>query len=498
MYAKITICLIFLVAIIMAQENNYVPGEVLVFFKSGIVTLAPGEQKGGIETIQGSEALKNYLNSLGFQGLERVVPDFSPADTIAVLEDGIRVKIPDYSRLFKVIVSESIDIQVVCDSLNSLPEIINAEPNWFLHIHTQPNDPKFSQQWNLEQTNDCDIDMLQAWDIEKGNYNIKIGILDLGVQYQHEDFGNGFGPGYKVKGGWDYVHNDPYPEGNYGSSWFPHGNHVAGIAGALTNNNKGVSGISGGWGGLDIGCALYAYEIGYPNTGEIKLSYAIQAILRAAKPTYQGGDGVHILNNSWGSAGWTHTLRMAVITAYKYGRTFVASKGNENTSEPNYPADFDQHCVLSVGATDRYDHRWVSHPDTGSNYGNGIDVVAPGVDIWSTKWFERELYCEATGTSMAAPHVTGLASLIYSRAYEKGISLQPEDVEGIIRATAKDLDPPGYDDEYGAGRINAYDALRYFEYPNSIRRYTVTSADWHYCGTYPLWLIGLPNLPDDQ
>jgi len=235
MCAKITICLIFLVATIMAKENNYTPGEMLVFFKSGVVALAPGEQKGGIETIQGSEALKNYLNSLGFQELKRVVPDFSPDDTIAITDDGVTLKIPDYSRLFKIVVSGGTDIQRACDSLNSFSEIIIAEPNYIFHVEAQPNDPKFSQQWNLEQTNDCDIDMLQAWDIEKGNYDIKIGILDIGVQYQHEDFGNGFGYGYKVRGGYDYYHNDPYPDGAWGA-YFPHGTHVAGIASAMTHN----------------------------------------------------------------------------------------------------------------------------------------------------------------------------------------------------------------------------------------------------------------------
>lgn len=82
MGTKITIWLISLVALIMAQENNYKPGEMLVFFKSGVVTLSPGEQKGGIEVLQCSEALRDYLIFLGFQELRKVVPDFSPDDTI--------------------------------------------------------------------------------------------------------------------------------------------------------------------------------------------------------------------------------------------------------------------------------------------------------------------------------------------------------------------------------------------------------------------------------
>ena len=99
MCAKFTICFILLVAIVMAQE--YKSGEMLVFFKNGVVVLASGEQRGRIEAVQGSEGLRNYLNALGFQEIRRAIPDFSPADTIALLDDGTIAKIPNYSRLFK-------------------------------------------------------------------------------------------------------------------------------------------------------------------------------------------------------------------------------------------------------------------------------------------------------------------------------------------------------------------------------------------------------------
>jgi len=139
MCAKVIVSLIFLAPFIMAQESNYKPGEMLVFFKSGVVALAPGEQKGGIETMISSEDLRIYLNTLGFQEITKVVPDFSPADTIATLDDGTTAKIPDYSRLFKIIVSKGIDIQGVCDSLQSFSEVIIAEPNYIFHLEAKPN-----------------------------------------------------------------------------------------------------------------------------------------------------------------------------------------------------------------------------------------------------------------------------------------------------------------------------------------------------------------------
>lgn len=484
----------------MAQENIYKPGEILMYCMSGVVVLPPGKHKAGIEAIHGSADFWIYLNTLNVREVSKVLPDFSSDDSQILLEDDSRIKILDYSRIFKLIVPQEINIQAACDSLELFPEIIFAQPNYLYHPEATPNDPYFTQQWSLDQGNDCDIDAQQAWDIETGNYEIKIGILDQGVQYNHEDLGNGFGYGYKVRGGYDFYHDDPDPNGSWGS-YFPHGTWVAGIASALTNNGIGVAGISGGWGGADIGCSLYAYEIASPL--DWPTDKIVSAILRASRPAYQGGDGVHILNASFGSFEYDELLRSAVITAYKCMRVFVASKGNENVyTSHHFPSDHDAHCVLSVGATDNYDQRWVDSPTQGSNWGGGMDCVAPGYEILNTAWAEpsqtRPEYESMSGTSAAAPHVAGLAGLIWSRAYEKGKWLQPEDVEGIMRATAKDLGPEGYDDEFGAGRINAYDALRYFDTPQSLRRFSTYAAENWWLGFYPLWLFGIPDLPDDQ
>ncbi|MBE0433724.1 S8 family serine peptidase [candidate division WOR-3 bacterium] len=504
MYRKVAISIILLAALTMAQEESYLPDEILVFFKNGVVTLAPGQIQGGIAVIQGSDSLMMYLNTLGIQVVSKIFPDFSSDDTLVTLEDGAIVKIPDFARVFKITVPQTVNIPVACSLLSTFAEIIYAEPNYIFHVEATPNDQYFPQQWSLDQPSDCDIDATQAWDIETGNYNIKIGIHDIGVQYSHEDLGNGFGAGYKVHGGYDFYHDDPYPDGSWGS-YFPHGTWVAGIASALTNNSSiGVAGISGGWGGTDIGCSIYAYEIGSPM--QIDEVAAVNSIVKAALPIQQNGHGVHIQNHSWGDYCYSELLRSAVITAYKCGRTFVASKGNRNAfTSSHYPSDYDAHCVLSVGATNRYDQRWVVSQNQGSNYGGGIDVVAPGAEILNTAWARptahRPKYDTASGTSAAAPHVAGLAGLIASRAYEKGISLQPEEIEGIIRTTAEDVNAaqyPGYDDYLGAGRINAYDALYYFNSPNSIRRYTTYALTNQWLGNYPLWLIGIPNLPDDQ
>ena len=196
MRAKFKLCLVLLVAFATAQEVNYRSGEILVHFKNDIVMLPHGEQQGGIECIQGSGDLQIYLNALEVQEVRKVFPDFSSRDTLVTLEDGIRVKIPNYANVVKLVVPAVTDIPAVCESLSAFSEILYAQPNYLFHMEATPNDTYFHDQWSLEQDNNCDIDAPQAWDIETGNYGIKIGILDIGVQYDHEDLGNGFGLPY--------------------------------------------------------------------------------------------------------------------------------------------------------------------------------------------------------------------------------------------------------------------------------------------------------------
>ncbi len=165
------------------------------------------------------------------------------------------------------------------------------------------------------------------------------------------------------------------------------------------------------------------------------------------------------------------------------GRVFVAAKGNDGVSTPHYPSDYDGSWVISVGATDKLGRRVSTDLGYtwGSNYGNGIDVVAPGYSIYSTMptYTTAEMsyyglpqnYGYLDGTSMATPFVSGLAALIFSQ----DPNLHPEDVQGIIRASADDNNSstyPGYDDYLGAGRINAGRALQYMLSPWTINHYT--------------------------
>ncbi|MEO0190793.1 MAG: S8 family serine peptidase, partial [candidate division WOR-3 bacterium] len=473
MWAKIFIFVLTLNTL-LGQSNMYVSGVAVVRFRRGVVDLPLDNEKGGLEVIQDT-VIRGFLARHNFIEIERAITDFSPAETLTTLENGEIVKVPDFSLIFKLKFPIETDVISLCDTLRDLPNIEWVHPDFYLMLNGDPNDVRFPEQWALFR-----IGCPNAWNYEVGRSNVKIAIIDNGIKYDHPDLGGGFGSGFKVVGGYDFIDNDNDP---YDPGAFPHGTHVAGIASALTNNNIGIAGISGGWGSSNKGCLLYACRSGTS-------TQIASAIIKAAKPVSQGGYGCRVLNCSMG---WPYESgfypipiveREALIYAYKCQRNFVAAKGNrfyDNYYERwwtppfiNFPSDFEPHLVLSVGATGADDYRcsW-------SNYGNGIDVVAPGEDILST-WMPsgNEMYHLASGTSMATPHVSGLASLIWSEAQELGIPLLPEEVEGIICASARDdipLTPPGYDDEYGWGRIQADRALAMLHYPYRIEIHT---ANW--------------------
>jgi subtilisin family serine protease len=232
---------------------DYVPGIVLVRLQRGVVELPYGETEGNIESVTGNNDLKSFLQNAGFRKIEKLFPKFHPADTVTQLRNGETVYVQDLSLVFKISIDQKADIETIVDSLNQYTDVIYAEPDYILGLSSFPNDPRFGEQWALKQDTDCDIDADSAWSIETGNTNIKIGIIDLGIEYEHYDLGNGIGPGYKIRGGWDYCNDDSLPEPYHDQ---PHGTMVSGIASALTHNGGGISGLTGGC-GTDIGCQLY-------------------------------------------------------------------------------------------------------------------------------------------------------------------------------------------------------------------------------------------------
>ncbi|MEA3431121.1 MAG: S8 family serine peptidase, partial [candidate division WOR-3 bacterium] len=411
--------------------------EVIVEFKPGTVQLPEGKSSATLTETQLTAPVRSILQKHNTELILKAFPDFRLSDTLGILkETGETVRLANMSEVYKIRLISPENVQLTINELNTLPEVVYAEPNGMAELHISPNDPHFQNgdQWGLNQANDCDIDAPEAWDIFRGSTGIKIGIIDEGVWSSHEDLIG------KVSG-----------DAGYGG---PHGTHVAGIAAANTNNNKGIAGV-------DWNARINSQRI----DDEDDLPGIYNEIMDAVNA------GCHILNNSWGlTQGYSSVVRRAFANAYKLNRVAVASMGNENSSETRYPAGFGQG-IIAVGATDQQDKRCNYPGWWGSNWGNHIDVVAPGHEIWSCVTYSP-YYQPCDGTSMATPHVSGLAGLL--KGYNT--DLYNDDIEQIIRISADDKGAPGWDDSTGTGRINARKALDLLRSPYVLKHWEVSGG----------------------
>jgi len=314
-----------------------------------------------------------------------------------------------------------------------------------------PDDPYFaSNQWNMTQ-----VKAPAAWDITTGSAQVIVAILDTGIDLDHPDLaskvwvnedeiayngldddGNGF---IDDRWGWNFYSETPNSDDDH---W--HGSHVAGIAGAATNNGVGVAGIA--W-----ETPLMAIKF-LDSSGDGDFLGMLQAM------KYAVDNGARVLNLSvtvdddmTPEEAALLDARVAYVTAH--GGLVVGASGNQGRNAVSYPAAHPD--VLAVGATTSADMRWY-----GANYGEALDLVAPGVSVYSTsRWSYGSGYRSASGTSMAAPHVSGAAALIWSVAPGRPVT----DVAQILRATCDDINAaqyPGPDIWVGWGRLNVRRAVR--------------------------------------
>ena len=320
---------------------------------------------------------------------------------------------------------EITDGSSVNEKLNELkkdPSIEYAEPNYKRQAQiTTPNDTYYSgYQWNMPI-----IRANYVWDITRGSNSTVIAIIDTGVSLTHPDLSS------KIIAGYDFVDNDSNPMDEQG-----HGTHVAGIAAAITNNGVGVAGVN--WNARIMPVRVL------DENGSGWDSDIAEGIIWAAD------NGADVINMSLGGpTSYPYTLQSAVDYAYSHGVVVVAAVGNSPNGIPIYPASCSH--VIGVGATNSSDQR-----ASFSNYGTFVDVTAPGETIASTYWSGgANVYAQASGTSMATPHVAGLAALLAGQ-YP---TFTPAQIEGAIENTAFDLGASGYDIYYGYGRIDAYKAI---------------------------------------
>lgn len=354
----------------------------------------------------------------------------------------------------------------VIKALRQRDDVIYAEPNYIRRTFAIPDDTNYSFQWHYDL-----IHLPEAWDLTIGSPSVIVAVVDNGVLVNHPDLrskltGTGFDfvSDVDLSGDGDGIDNNPDDPGdqagtNSASSF--HGTHVAGTIAAATGNSIGVAGV--GW-------QTQVMAIRALGTGGVGTDYDIaQGIRYAAGLSNDSGtlpaSPADIINMSLGSDETSDLLAEAVQAAEDQGIIVVAAAGNESTNLPSYPAAYGS--VVSVSAVD-----FAAKLAPYSNFGATIDVAAPGGDgsadqngdaigdgVLSTSGDDSSGtivmgYRFAQGTSMAAPHVAGVAALM--KALQPGMT--PSDFRALL-ASGTLTDDIGDANFYGSGLINAQKAV---------------------------------------
>jgi subtilisin family serine protease len=396
----------------VADSPNYAPGDVIVKLNS-----------------QNLKQVNEFINRIGAYSYKQVI---NTHDSYL-------------SSIYRLKFSPNADILSIIQRCKNDPIVEYAQPNYIYHVCAKLNDFFYPDQWALEK-----IKIPEAWEIEKGSEDITIAVIDTGVDYNHEDLkpriwiNKGEIPNNNIDDdkngyiddvrGWNFFdspddirnlgqiggNNDPMDESG-------HGTNVSGIIAAIPDNSVGVAGIT--W-----GCKIMPLKAGNKFFEDDDLACAI---------VYAVENGARIINMSWGGDEQSYVIRDVIQYAYDRNCVLVGAIGNDNQSKIIYPAAYKN--VISVGATDSQDQK-----SSFSNYGTGIDIVAPGTRIFST--VPKNSYSDWSGTSMATPVVSGVIALVLS----KRPGLTNTEVDQILRASSDTIDDPLFD---GIGRVNAYRAL---------------------------------------
>ncbi len=364
------------------------------------------------------------------------------------------------------------DLHRALKSYRDQQDVLYAEPNYLVE-HTSviisnpgtpppaviPNDPSFPSQWNLHNTGQnggtpgADIKAAEAWSITTGSNDVVVAVIDSGIDYTHQDLAanmwrneadcnnNGIdddGDGYVDDCyGIDTFNDDSDPMDDYN-----HGTHVAGIIGAVGNNNLGVVGVN--WNIRMMACKFLGAE-GYGTVAD-----AIDC-LEYVGAMKDRGVNIVATNNSWGAYGFSQALYDAIDAHRSRGILFIAAAGNGNLSNdlyPAYPASYFLPNVISVAATDNLDKKsWYS------DYGNrSVYVGAPGNEILSIA--PGNAYATLAGTSMAAPHVAGVAALLKAQLPDRDWKT----IKNLIIAGG-DTIPSLVNATVSGSRVSAYGSL---------------------------------------
>ena len=285
--------------------------------------------------------------------------------------------------------SKSLVLKAV-KALNTLVGVEFAEPNYIQHICASTNDSNYYRQWGLRS--EYGVDIQNAWEITEGSREIRVGVIDSGIESDHPDLVD------NLVSGASFVSNVSSTTDTWG-----HGTHVAGIIGAVGDNSIGVSGVC-------KKVSLVPLRVATGSTFDV--SNAVKAV-NYAKNKWNTAEQIDVLNYSNGGSKAVSAFKTAIGN---YPGLFVASAGNDGLnvdSSAYYPGNYNLANMVTVGAHDSSCNRAIFSDEKSSNYGaKNVDIFAPGDVIYST--VQNKTYTYYSGTSMAAPFVTGVAALMLS------------------------------------------------------------------------------------
>lgn len=354
-----------------------------------------------------SEAAKDTI-------LVKFKPSISSTKKASLLQSKKAKVLSENKKLgFHVIQVQDQSVREALAEYSKMPEVQYAEPRTLYHATWTPNDPLYSS----DQYGPQKMQAPAAWDVTKGSSSVIAAVIDTGVQTDHPDLTG------KTVGGYDFVDNDNNAYDEQG-----HGTHVAGTIAATTNNGIGVAGV--------------APEVKVMPVRVLDRNGSGTNDWVANGITYAADNGAKVINMSLGGPSGSQALQDAVNYAWNKGVVVIAAAGNSNTSSPSYPAYY-PNCI-AVAATDSNDAR-----ASFSNYGNWVDVAAPGVAIMSTTLGGG--YAKYSGTSMASPHAAGVAALVASQGKTH------TEVRSILENTADKI--AGTGNYWTHGRLNAHRAV---------------------------------------
>lgn len=443
------------------------PGVVLVKFEQGAASSDTAQTLGINVT---NATVRDVMTGLGLQRGRRIFRTAVPADTLYRTKRGEVVKVPDLSTWYKFKLPAGADPAFVASALKALPGVRGAKPGHIYQLSVLPNDPDRFSQWHIVGL--AGTRAPEAWDITKGRPDIRVGVIDTGVDYNHLDLD----PDNRthVIQGWDTAENDsdPLDDTTGDPVGYSHGTACAGLIGALTDNSRQVAGLL--W-----NCEIDPWKAAQSDGGALHDSDIADALNRAR----QAGDDV--ISMSFGTAKdlgfweniaqWFNTdpICEASYAAYLSGCVQVGANGeNQSGGVGEYarsaPGGYDW--VMCVNMSTSPD----STIDPRSDFGPWVDVAGPGVNVLTTWRGNQTNYF--SGTSAATPVVAGVAGLVIAAAADSSIPFSNDDVVGLIQGTARDQGAVGKDDFYGWGIIDARAAVQRLRPPYSMLRQGVTGG----------------------